>query len=143
MKQTNTRDQIILVLGMLILLTAAHFFTTYHNWLKEIAATTFEKHYIFLRLWSVPVAALLFTVGWLVLFRLMIKHNNKVIAALFLVIGICILFYPSIVMTLGISVKLGIPVKYFGNSMFFFSSATVAAIGLIGILISADKEQIE
>lgn len=39
--------------------------------------------------------------------------------------------------------KIGISVNYFANSMLYYSSALVAANGLLGLLISADREQIE
>lgn len=143
MTQTTTRDQIKIILSMFALLIAANFFDKGSEWLKEIAETTLESQYFQLRLWFVPVAILLFAIGWLVLFRFMMKHKNKASAVLFLATGICILFYPSIGMTFYITQKIGISVNYFGNSMLFYSSAIVAAIGIIGLLISVDRERIE
>jgi hypothetical protein len=139
MKQTNWRNQIISVLSMFTLLIAAYYFSGWLELLKENAVTTFERHYFYLRLWSVPVTALLFAVCLLVLFRFLIKQNNKVTAILFLIVGICVVFYPSVTVSLGILSKSGIPVDYFGDTVFFYSSAFVAAMGLIGTLIPAEK----
>jgi len=132
-----TRDQIILVMSVFALLIAAHYFDIWQDWLKENAASTFELQYYFqIRLWSVPVLTFLVAVGWLVVFRFMIAQKNKIIAALFLGMGICILFYPPIGMTFYITSKVGISMNYFGDSMLFYSGALVAAMGLMGLLAS-------
>ena len=136
MNNTNTRNQILIVFSMFALLIIAYYFDIWQDLLKENYATTFESKYFYLRLWFIPVTALLFAVFWLFMFRLMLKHKNRVIAAFFLVTGICILFYPSIGMTFGITQELGISVNYFGNSLLFYSSALVAAMGLFGLLNS-------
>ena len=146
MKQTNTRNQIKIILSMFALLVVASFFDKGSEWLKEIAETTLELLYFRLRLWFVPVAVLILAVGWLVLFRFMIAHQNKTVATLFLITGLCILFLPSIRVTfyaVTILAKIGISVNYFANSMLYYSSALVAANGLLGLLISANREQIE
>ena len=131
MKQTTTRNQIIYLVSMFALLVAANYFDIWQDWLKE---NVMESNNMYLRLWLVPVATLAFSGCWLVLFKLMLKQKSKTIAALFLVTGICILFYPAVVMTLHILSKVGIPVDYFGDSMLFYSSALVAVTGLIGLL---------
>jgi hypothetical protein len=138
-KQTNWRDQIMSALSMFALLIATNRFDSWQESLGENAAATFEPRYFYLRLWSVPVAAFLFAICWLILFRFVIKHNQKVTAALFLIAGICVALYPSIAMSLGILSEVGIPVDYFGDTVFFYSSAFVAAMGAVGMLTPAEK----
>ena len=131
MKTKIFRDQIIYLVSMFALLILANYFDIWQDWLKE---NVMESNNMYLRLWLVPVATFVFSGCWLVLFQLMLKQKSKTIAALFLVTGICILFYPAVVMTLHILSKVGIPVDYFGDSMLFYSSALVAVTGLIGLL---------
>jgi uncharacterized membrane protein len=138
-KQTNWRDQIISVLSMFALLIAANRFDNWQESLKENAAAMFEGRYLYVRLWSLPVAALLFAICWLILFRFMLKHNHKVTATLFLVVGVCVAVYPSIAISLGILSEMGIPADYFGDTTFFYSSAFVAAMGVVGMLTPAEK----
>ena len=128
-KQTITRNQIIYLVSMFALLVAANYFDIWQDWLKE---NVFELKYMYLRLWLVPVATLVFGGCWLVMFQFMLKQKSKTIATLFLVIGICILFYPAVIMSLRILSVVRIHVGYFGDSMLFHSSALVAAMGLIG-----------
>ena len=117
---------------MIALLVATNYFGVWQEWLRD---NIMERRYALLRLWSLPIVALLFAICWLVLFKFIVDHKNKAIAALFLVTGICILFYPSIGVTLFITQKIGISVNYFGNSVLFYSSALLTAMGLIGLLI--------
>ena len=128
------KGQILLVVGMLAILIAADFFDKWQNWLKDIYSSTLELQYMQLRLWSVPIAVLIFAASFVVILWFAIKYRNIATTALYLGTGICILFYPSIVMTLGISTRFGISLSYFGSSILFYSSALVAAIGLIGLL---------
>ena len=132
MKQIITRNPIIYLVSMFALLLAANYFDIWQDWLKE---NVMESNNMYLRLWLVPVATLAFSGCWLVLFKLMLKQKSKTIAALFLITGICILFYPAVVMTLHILSKVGISVDYFGDSMLFYSGALVAAMGLYGLLV--------
>jgi len=106
MKITDYRNHIIAVLGMLILLVLAYLFENWQDWIRESATTTLENKYFYLRLWSVPVAALLFSGCWLILFRFMIKLNSAVVALIYLLVGLSILFYPTIAMTLHVLTKI-------------------------------------
>ena len=140
MKQSSSLTQIFIIGSTLALLIAACFFDIWQEWLKEKAAATIELQYFNLRLWSVPLGILFFAICWFVLFQFFIEHRNKITATFLLLIGICILFYPSITMTLYITQVLGISVDYFADSVFFYSSALVAALGLIGLSSSISKD---
>ena len=139
MKITDYRNHIIAVLGMLILLVLAYLFENWQDWIRESATTTLENKYFYLRLWSVPIAALLFSGCWLILFRFMIKLNSAVVALIYLLVGLSILFYPTIAMTLHVLTKIGFSVDYFAGSVYFYSSALVAAMGIIGLFLKIRK----
>jgi len=138
MKQMKWRNQIITVLSMFALLIAAHYFDSWQELLKENFGTTFERRFMVLRLWSVPVAAVFFAVGWLVLFQFFIRCNNKFTAILFLLVGSCVVLYPTLTVFFGFSI-LRIMVNYFSDSVFFYSGAFVTAMGLIGTLTPVGK----
>jgi hypothetical protein len=139
MKQINWRNQIISVLSMFALLIAANYFDSWQELLAENFGETFERKFIDLRLWSVPVATVLFAVSWLVLFQFFIRHNHKFTAILFLLVGSCVVFYPTFTVSFGLLSILRLSVDYFSDSVFFNSGAFVTAMGLIGALTPAEK----
>jgi hypothetical protein len=139
MKELMSRHQTISVLSMFVLLVAASVFDRWQEHISQMFGETFEHKYLYLNLWSVSIAALVFAICWLVLFRFTRAHPNKATAILFLVVGICILFYPPIMMPLGVTSKIGISVSYFGDTILFYSAAIAAAIGILGLQKSNPK----
>jgi hypothetical protein len=129
------------VISTFVLLFVAYYFDVWQDWLKEKANTTLEQQYFTLKLWSVPLAALFFSICWLFVFQRMRKCNARFVAALLLATGIGILMYPTVSMTFYFTQVFGIPVDYFSNSLFFYSSALVAAIGLAGLLFGVFGEE--
>ena len=140
MKNIKWRNQIISILSMFALLIATGYFYSWEEALKEIAGATFERHYWNLRLWTVPLAAVLFAACWLVLFQFFIRHNNKFTAIFFLIVGFCVVFYPTLTVFFGLFSILRITVNYFGDTVFFYSGAVVTAMGLIGTIIPSEKQ---
>ena len=133
MKKSDVRNQILIVASVLVLFFAAYYFDVWQDWLKGKFNETLAQPYIALKLWSVPLAALFFSVCWLIVFQTMRKHNSKLVAVLLLATGISILMYPTVSMTFFMTQAFGIPVDYFGDSLFFYSSAFVSAMGIIGL----------
>jgi len=134
MKTENLRNQSISILGAVTLLIAAYYFDRWQAFLTKNFSQTFDRYYIYARLWSVPVAALLFVMGWLLIYHFYKKHVHRGVAILFLIVGNFLLFYPSIALTFGIIGKVGISVEYFGKGVYYYSSAFVSVMGMIGIL---------
>jgi hypothetical protein len=139
MKQHEWRHQTISIVSMFALLVANAFFDHWQESLKKGFGETFEIKFTNQRLWSIPVAAFLVAICILILFRFLIKHNNKYTAILFLVVGLCVLFYPTLSITFRVISILKISVNCFADSVVFYTGALVAAMGLIGIMAPSEK----
>jgi hypothetical protein len=139
MEQNKWRNQIIAVGSMGGLLTAAGFFFSWQESIKEKASVTFDVKFWQLTLWSVPVAALLFVVCWLLLAQHTLRHTNRITAGLFLLVGCVVLFYPSIAVSFGLIKIFRITTDYFGQTVLFYSGAFAAGIGLVGLIKPVDK----
>ncbi len=140
MKKIKWRNQIISILGMFALLIATGYFYRLEESLKEIAGATFDIRLGQFFIWYPPVAAVLFAVCWLVLFKFFIKHSNKFTAIFYLIVGFCVVFYPSITVIFGSFSTFRITVDYFRDTVFFYSGAVVMAMGLIGIITPSRKK---
>jgi hypothetical protein len=127
-------NQFIAPATMLALLFSSYLIVLWHESLKDIFSTTFDFHYMNLRLWSVPLLSVLFAIVGLMLFRYLTSHKNRYTSILFLCVGLFIVFYPPIVVSFGLLSVLRIPVDYFGNSNFYFIGATIAGIGFLELI---------
>ena len=128
-------NQFIAPVTMLALLFSSYLIGLWHESLKESFSTTFDFHYMNLRLWSVPLLSVLFAIVGLMLFRYLTSHKNRYTSILFLCVGLFIVFYPPIVVSFGLLSVLRIPVDYFGNSkIFYFIGATIAGIGFLELI---------
>ena len=134
-----SRNQALIVLCMLALLIVASLFDRWQAYIQQMFGETFEHKYMYLNLWFAPIAALVFAICWLILFRVTSQQANKITALVFLIVGICILFYPTVKMTIGVNLKLGISINYFGDTLLFYSAAIVSAIGILGLQKSQEK----
>ena len=123
----------ILVLSMFALLIATMVVDQWLAALKENFEQTFSHQSIYLRLWSVPITSLLLAICLLFLFRYFLKHKNKFVFILFIVVGMCIIFYPTIAMTFGVVSVLRISVDYIGDTLLFYAGAFIAAMGIFGL----------
>lgn len=123
---------------MFALLIATAFFDRWQTSLKEGFGETFDFKYTNLRFWSVPIAIVLAAIFILFLFHFFIRQYYRFTAVLFLIVGLCVVFYPTFSVT-GLTSMFRLPVNYFVDSMFFHAGAFVAAMGIIGLIMPSEK----
>ena len=139
MKQDRRLSQIIAIVSLLAVLIGSVIFDQWQDSLKEKMGETFDYRFAYLRLWSVPIATVFVAICVLLLFRLLMRQSNKYTAVLFLVIGLGVVFYPAVSMTVRWAQALRISVNYFADSLLFFTGALLSAMGLIGTIAPAKK----
>jgi hypothetical protein len=130
--------QFIAPVTMLALLFSSYLIVLWHESLKDNFSTTFDFHYLNLRLWSVPFLSVLFAFFGLMLFRYLTSHKNRCTSILFLCIGLFIVFYPPLAVSFGLFSVLRIPGDYFGNSIFYFIGAMIAGIGFLELIFTRE-----
>jgi len=130
--------QLIPPVIMIVLLFSSYLIILWHESLKINFSTTFDFHYMNLRLWSIPLLSVLFAIFGLMLFRYLTRHKNRFTSILFLCIGLLIVFYPTVIVSFGITRVLRLPLDYFGNSVFYFLGAMIAGIGFLELVFQGE-----
>ena len=118
---------------MIILLVAAYFLDNWSYALKH----SFKP--VILYLWLMPIMSVLLAMGFLILFWFVICQGkrNLVIYILFATAGICMMMISTLAYTFAWVkyIPLFMDWSGYGRWFFFATSAMLAAIGIIGILL--------
>jgi len=128
--------------AMIVLLLSSYLIDRWHESLERSFRATFDDTAMWSRIWSIPLLLLLYAILGLLLFRYLTTHNNRNASILFLCVGLFVVFYPPIGLFFGIIGKLGIPVGYFPDSIFYFIGAMIAGIGLLNLILPINSEDI-
>ncbi len=107
------------------------------RWQKSLGLSftdSFNARYVIYQLWLVPIAALVFMVSGLLLFRITIKKGSQIASVMNFILGAAILFYPSFVNTFHLLNFFRIGVNYFNSGLLYFAGAFVTAMGVVGLL---------
>jgi MFS family permease len=133
------------IASMIILLLAAYFFDNLVHALRRHSNLSADVYFqrVLLSMWFIPILFLVLAIGSLLLFWFVVRegHRKITILALFIAIGLCILFIPP----LSYSRWWPVSIPYFLNwpdkDEWFLPgiSAFIVAIGIMGILFPKEK----
>ena len=138
MKQRKYQHQVLIVLSMFALLVVANYFGIWQEWLRD---NSMERQYALLRLWSLPIAALLFAVCWLAMFKFTVADIDPYHFQLFSIgaISIIAIFSSMIISTIEKGDIRGgvkfIPLFLAGALIMYFIFTVILGAALGGVII--------
>ncbi len=123
---------------MIAVLVIAYASDSVRNLLRTIAGETFSSSVILQSLWiavaaNLILAACILTLAWFVCIR---SRRDKILSALFLIVGLFLLLSPSLSLLLAPFIRWPLPFGFpLPDSLLFHVAAFVVAIGIANLIV--------